>query len=144
MVPREQVTRKIVRQWIAKAETDLEDAGILVSQKSRGLGGVGFHSQQCVEKYLKAFLVAHQVDPPQTHNIGRLLDLVATKEGALADSLRDATALNPYGVEVRYPSDLADISPELAREVLGLASKVRDAVREALREYTGEPPAWDD
>ena len=138
MAPREEVIRKIVGQWIGKAEDDFDDAGILLSHKPRGFGAVAFHSRQCAEKYLKAFLTARQVDLPKTHDIGEILDLVATKDEALAGSLRDATALNPYGVEIRYPSDVADVSPEVAGEALGLASKVRDAVREALGDFVGE------
>ena len=132
------VLRKLVGQWTVKAEEDFRDAGTLLSHEPPSQGGTAFHSQQCGEKYLKAFLTAHQVEFPQTHRIKELLDLIAPADPGLAESLPDADKLSPYGVEVRYPSDFPEMSPARAKEAFELASKVRDAVREALRGFLGE------
>ncbi len=137
MTPHEKSVREFVLEWIAKAEDDLRDAEILVSQKPPSLGGTAFHSQQCAEKYLKAFLVRHDVESPNTHDIKELLNLIATVDAALAESLLDARALTPYGVTIRYPGDFPEMSAERAKEAFELASKVRDAVREALGEFVG-------
>jgi HEPN domain-containing protein len=52
-------------------------------------------------QYLKALLVQRQVEFPKTHDIAKLLDRVATVDLATAESLRDADALTPFGVEAR-------------------------------------------
>ncbi len=48
---------------------------------------------------------------------------------------RNVTALNPYGVDIRYPADFPEMTLEDSKEALVLAAKVRDAVRSALKEF---------
>ena len=43
-------------------------------------------------------------------------------------------SLTPYGVEVRYPSDIPEPSQRETEEALSLAKKVRDAVASRLKE----------
>jgi len=64
--------------------------------------------------------------------LGELLDLVAGRDAPLADLLRDITALNPYGVEYRYPGDFPELAREDAEQAFRLAKKVRDAVVTSL------------
>jgi HEPN domain-containing protein len=87
MKPPEQVQRDLVRQWIQKADQDLAAAEILLKDGDRFRPVIAFHSQQSVEKYLKAVLVRHQVYFPKTHDIRKVLDLVATCEPATAAAL---------------------------------------------------------
>ena len=132
MRPPEAVKRDLVRQWLAKAEEDFGVAEHLIFQESSFFTTVGFHAQQAAEKYLKAFLDWRQIEFPKTHDLDRLLDLVATGENALADLLRDTIILTDYCVEVRYPGDRREISQEEARKAVKLAKKVRDAILESL------------
>jgi HEPN domain-containing protein len=76
MKPPEEVLRGLVEQWISKAELDYEAGSRLVNQAGPLREIVAFHCQQAVEKYLKAFLVRHQVEFPKTHNLEQLLDLL--------------------------------------------------------------------
>ncbi|MEK7404871.1 MAG: HEPN domain-containing protein [Acidobacteriota bacterium] len=85
------------------------------------------------------FLISHQIDFPKTHNLGELLDLVARIDTALAERLRDATALNPYGVEYRYPGDFPESTQEDAEAAFGLAQKVRAAMIPKLARFLEEP-----
>jgi len=133
MGPREeQVRNKLVRQWLHKADTDLEAAEALLSQDPPFLYPSCFFSQQAAEKHLKALLTWHQVEFPKTHVIGELLDLLAEVDPSLAQSLADTTALNPYGVEIRYPGDQPEPDSVQATTALDLARKVRDAIMRAL------------
>lgn len=137
MTPHEKNVRALVAECVTLADDDLREADILISHEPPGLRGTAFLSQQCAEKYLKAFLATNDVEPPWTHSIEKLLDLIEPIDAALANSLREADALSPYGVTIRYHGDFPDMSPELAKEAFDLASKVRDAVREALGEFVG-------
>ena len=110
MRPPEEVKQDLVKQWLKKAEKDLGLARDLVAENKPYLEAVGFHSQQAAEKFLKALLVHHQIEFPKTHNLGEILDLVASVDQNLADSLREATALNPYAIQVRYPDDYIGIT----------------------------------
>lgn len=128
MQPPEEVKRQLVRQWMAKAEQDFGLAEHLVAERSPYLLAVGFHAQQAAEKYLKSFLVHHQRAFPKTHDIDELLDRAATVDKALAEALRTAVALNPYGVDERYPGDSPDMTENDAVEALALARLVRNAI----------------
>jgi HEPN domain-containing protein len=133
MKPPEEAKRELVEQWLAKADEDFGLAEHLLSEQSPYLGAVGFHSQQAAEKYLKAFLIHHQIDFPKTHDLVEILDLVARVAPALAQSLQDIRALNPYGVEIRYPGDIPQLNVADARQAVELAGKLREAIRAALK-----------
>jgi HEPN domain-containing protein len=46
-----------VREWIERAESDLKNASLVLRAGERCPSDtVCFHAQQCVEKYLKAYL----------------------------------------------------------------------------------------
>lgn len=128
----EQVKRDFVRQWLRKAVGDLSAARHLLVGEPELARGAAFHAQQAVEKLLKAALVWHQVEFPKTHDIGRLVDLVATADADLAAATREAAEVTPFGVETRYPGDESEPTQAEAEMAVGLAERVRDAVRERL------------
>ena len=103
MKPPEEVKRKLVQQWLAKAEEDIEAAEALLSGERTFLYPSCFHSQQAAEKYLKAYLTRRQVEFPGMHSIREILNLVKTVDEELATELLPAAALTPYGVEVHCP-----------------------------------------
>jgi len=89
------------------------------------------HSRQ-PKKYLKAFLVWHQIEFPKTHDIGKLITLAADVDVDLPDALGEAETLTPFGVDLRYPGDYADVTSEDAQNALAVAKRVRDEIRNRL------------
>ena len=138
MMPPEQARARIVSEWLRKADADMGLAEHLLSEKAPFYNAIAFNCQQAAEKFIKAFLVWAQVDFPKTHDLTELLALAAPINDYLAAQLREATALTPYGVELRYPGDRPDASPAEAREAVRLARKVRDAVLPLLSRPTPE------
>jgi HEPN domain-containing protein len=132
MRPPEEIKRKVAAEWLSKANSDFDLAEHLLAEGTAFLNAIAFSSQQAAEEYLKAFLVWHQVSFPKTHDLEEILDLVETVDADLAESLRDIIILTLYGVELRYPGDRPDATPEVAREAVALARKVRDAVLNVL------------
>ena len=135
MKPPDVALRELVLRWLDKANADFDAAGQLCAQPGRFREIVAFHCQQAVEKYLKAFLVRCQVEFPKTHDIAKLLDRVGTVDRSMAESLRDADMLTPFGVEVRYPSDAPELPAGGEAEAIAIARRVRDAVMISLRPY---------
>lgn len=131
MRPPEEIKKELLNQWLSKADEDFWAAEQLM-EECRFPGVVGFHAQQAAEKYLKAFLTWHQVEFPKTHDIGKLLDLVSTVNDILASSLQDANILSVYGVDIRYPGDIPELTIQEAEKTVTLAEKVRDAIKAAL------------
>ncbi|MGP8245254.1 MAG: HEPN domain-containing protein [Bryobacteraceae bacterium] len=77
----------------------------------------------------------HQVEFPKTHDIAKLLDGVATVNAQLADSLRDADMLTPFGVEVRYPSDAPELLEGAEIEAVEIARRLKDVIMISLQPY---------
>ena len=118
------MSNEYLREWIRKAEEDYE-AGITLGRKRKRPtpNVVGFHCQQCIEKYLKAYLVMQGVPFPKTHDLLELhkicLSLDPTFEmiGDLLDRL------NPYAVEFRYPGE--EVSIEEAKMAVRAMEEAR-------------------
>lgn len=134
MKPPEDVALRLARDWLAKAATDLLVCERLLTEGVEFSEAVAFHAQQAAEKSLKALLVARQVEFPKTHDIERLLELVAFDDGSLAEALVDAPELTPYGVEYRYPGEYAPVSAETASACVSHANRVYDEISQRLPE----------
>lgn len=131
--PEDEVQR-LVSEWVSKADLDLLTVDRLCPEDAfRDI--VAFHAQQAAEKYLKALLTRHQIEFPKTHELRRLLALLAEVEPQLTASLTDIKWLEPYGVDVRYPGDRPDTLPGDARRARDLALMVRDSVMAVLGPY---------
>jgi HEPN domain-containing protein len=128
MQPLDPDIESLLRQWIEKAEADLEvarqmSAEAAANRRIREI--VGFHCQQAAEKYLKALLTRYQVEFPRTHDIKTLLQLVGTASSQVANALSGARWLTPFGVEIRYPGDTAEMLPGDEAKAIEIASHVR-------------------
>lgn len=62
-----------VKKWRIKADHDLKIGKdeMLADEPSTDM--ICFHMQQCVEKYLKAFMIAHGNEITKTHNISFII-----------------------------------------------------------------------
>jgi HEPN domain-containing protein len=121
----------VIREWVLKADSDLEAARLLVRSGPKfPTEAVCFHAQQCVEKYLKAYLVFREIEFPRTHGIPFLLNLIPEGERT-ALSAADQVLLTAYATGIRYPGWI-DLTPTEARYALRLARAVRSEVRKRL------------
>ena len=131
----EQVKWDFVQQWLDKARKDLAAGEVLLKGNFEDYDSVGFHAQQAAEKFVKAFLVRHQIEFPKSHDIALLRQLVARVDPRLAEKLATADVLTPYGVEFRYPGDLPSVSHDEGKKALRLAEQARDLILESLKSY---------
>ena len=118
-------------QWVNKAEDDFRVAEReLRVTDLPSYDAICFHSQQCAEKFLKAFLSEHAITFPPTHALVALLPLslpLAADFNTIRQNLEDLTV---YGVRVRYPG--FDATLPAAREALAAANRVRAYIRGKL------------
>jgi HEPN domain-containing protein len=122
-----------VKTWLAYADGDIQIAEHAMKLKSNvPYRIIAFHAQQCAEKYLKAYLVYHDVEFPYTHSIRRLLEMCA-QYADWANSIIDARELTPYATTARYPGEEEEVTQSEAKRAIELAMKVRKTVREALK-----------
>ena len=135
MRPPDIVLRELVVQWLDKADSDLDAVEELSSHGTRFREIIAFHCQQAVEKYLKAFLVRHQVEFPKTHDIAKLVARCANIDEKFAVQVADSSVLTPYGVDARYPGDLPEVLLGGEIEFLAIARRVRTVVYGSLEAY---------
>src|SRR5437016_2122878 len=95
------------REWIAKAEEDFTVATILSRPRKKPLwGALCFHSQQSVEKYLKARLNEASLPIPKTHDLEQLLNLTIPVEPLWAAFRPALKRLTDAAVMPRYPGNV--------------------------------------
>jgi HEPN domain-containing protein len=129
---RDKIIGDLVREWIKKAENDLLTAERELSFEDPVTDAVCFHCQQAVEKYLKAFLVHHQIYFTKTHSIMNLLELCDAVDSSFKDELEYADDLTDYAIEFRYPGVLPEVEVKEAEKALETARKVKEFVLEKL------------
>jgi HEPN domain-containing protein len=131
---REQVVWDFVQEWMRKAESDLRAAEHLLRLEQEDYFTAAFHAQQAAEKFLKAFLVRHQILFGKTHDIQELLKLAGGPDAPLRRELASAEMLTAFGVEFRYPGgQVADL--ETAQKAVAEAARLRAKVLEHLEDY---------
>ena len=127
--------KEILKRWIMYADNDLKVAQHEIKNEDCVVNAVCFHAQQCVEKYLKAFLIFHDKPIVKTHDIALLLkqcieidpDFKKLEEMGVQE-------LTVYSVQSRYPDFFYEITIEDAKEAIRIAQKVKRFVRKKLRE----------
>ena len=136
-MPSESAKSAVVRQWVAKAEDDYKLAAYVLTMGQNGpFIGICFHAQQCVEKYIKALLIIHEVDFPKTHDIERLVQLLPPTV-FLPIAMPDQALLTSYAVTARYPGDDEPVSRADARHAMTIVRKTRKAARNFLSKNIG-------
>jgi HEPN domain-containing protein len=96
-----------LRQWLEIADSDLA----LAEHASKNMWPVPyaiicFHCQQAVEKYLKWFLVMHDIEPPRIHDLEELLKLCAAIAPQFSVIYEKCSVLSGYAVQGRYPNEI--------------------------------------
>jgi HEPN domain-containing protein len=118
-------------EWIRKAEQDFQYAQIGMRQKNSPLyDGVCFHAQQCAEKYIKAFLVRHNIEFRKTHDLIELQRSCSQVDSAFSLITDPLKLLFVYAVDIRYPGVSA--TKDDAREAVTAMKQVRTFVRARL------------
>ena len=100
--------RPITGEWVEKAEEDYRVARRERSAKPPAYNAVCFHTQQCVEKYLKALLQEHEIPFHRTHDLEALMKLCLPVMPELKQHREQLQWLTGFAVEVRYPGIDAD------------------------------------
>lgn len=130
MMPPDQT--HLIHQWVQRAEEDYRNAEyVLTLAEDCPVGTVSFHSQQCVEKYLKALLVRHSLLVPRTHDLLELYHRVPSDRRPLL-SEEWLAILNRYAVEARYPGDWDIISRREAEDAFRIAQTIRVTISQEL------------
>ncbi|ODS34232.1 MAG: HEPN domain protein [Candidatus Scalindua rubra] len=94
---------KIVNKWIKKADEDFNFADSNLKEESSFYAQICFHFHQAAEKYLKAFIVAFDLEFEKIHNLISLLEICSEKDKSLLSLSDDCEYLNTAYIDTRYP-----------------------------------------
>jgi HEPN domain-containing protein len=116
----------MAKEWLRYAAGDLLAARHMIEDMyPKQTEIAAWHCQQCVEKALKAFLVAHDIDPPKIHDLEKLASLCQNSDDIFTEIQDDCRKINPYGTASRYPDGIA-VNEIIAKTLIGRAQKVYD------------------
>jgi HEPN domain-containing protein len=125
-----QATRDYIKQWILKAEEDLLVVSRLTAGQIVAPAAICFHCQQAAEKYLKVFLIVHEVEIRRTHNIEFLLSECCDINMVFGEI--DAKNLSDYGVDIRYPGDMYIPDESEVRDSIDIAQRIKSIVENSI------------
>ncbi len=124
--------KRQVLKWTHLAEEDFRLAEHAFTMKSNiPYRLIGYHAQQCAEKYLKGYLVSKLIDFPYSHSIEVLIKLCPPESG-LHSLIEESAELTNYAIARRYPGDYGKIAKKDAIIAVESASNIRDRVRTLL------------
>jgi len=111
-------------EWLYKAEHDLASSDYLLSSPDPLFDISIYHTQQCAEKSLKAYLAFMEKEIENTHNLKMLVEICAQIDSEFNTLYDDCIFLNPYATLYRYPQ--GDLMP--SRETVVNAIKTSQRI----------------
>jgi HEPN domain-containing protein len=127
---------EIIREWLAKADENFEFALVNLEEGKAFFALICFHFQQAAEKYLKAYIVAHDLEFRKIHDLPALLKTCTRKNSSLEQLNSDCEFLNAFYIETRYPVHWpTHFTRQEAAKAKSAADRVRQVITEALSPF---------
>jgi len=125
---------ELAKEWLRASQLDLENIGYIIKVEHL-TSIIAFHSQQSVEKTLKALLVSKKLPIPRVHSLNKLFSLCATD--IKNDNFDLVQLLDSLYIESRYPGEMGLLpygQPTLedAKEFYTFANELFEKVRNQL------------
>lgn len=125
------VTEQTLR-WLSVARQDASTARDLLDSRPEAANWVCYMSQQSAEKSLKAALVADRIDPPRTHRLADLRDLLPP-DWDIPGSTADLERVSKWVEQSRYFNGWEDLTIEDAVWGIDMALAIYRAVVSELQ-----------
>ena len=119
-------------EWVEVAEDDYDAVKLHLQRSSKrpSYNKICFNAQQCIEKYLKAWLQEANLPTPRTHDLNELLDVIVPARPEWETWRTDFSAFDKYAVDARYPGYVATEAD--AEHAVRICDEVRQTVRNML------------
>jgi HEPN domain-containing protein len=127
--------KKIAEEWLKSASDDLRVIERIISDEHL-THIVAFHSQQCIEKSLKAVCEEFEIEAGKIHNLERLFQLVRGHLEVDTDP-NLIPMLDKLYIDSRYPGDLGLLpegkpTPEYSKSFHDFAERIYEKVKSTL------------
>ena len=97
------VNRGIVKEWLSNADADFQFARVNFEEKKPFYAQISFHFQQAAEKYLKAYIIANELEFQKIHDLSFLVKICLSKDSSFDKIKDDCEFLNTFYIDTRYP-----------------------------------------
>lgn len=124
------VTESVLR-WLELARRDLRGAHNQMVADPTEPALACFHAQQAGEKALKAALVAEGIDPPRSHDLNELRDLLPDV-WEIPGTTTELSRISKWAEESRYEVDIEDFIDPTATWGIAMARAMCNAVVSVL------------
>ena len=131
-MPLEDAKREDTRAWLLKARGDLAKAHHAMTAEEPFRDDAVYHSQQAVEKAMKALLTWHDVPFRKTHSLEELGRQCIVIDQSLQILVDQAVPLSEYAWKFRYPGEEELPTVVETDEALAIAHAVIDAISARL------------
>ena len=123
---------EILQQWLDKGKNDIRSAEYLSTMQHPTPDEIiCYLCQQSAEKYFKAFVFSHDIEPEKTHDLKELLDVCQKYNAEFSTLLPKAYILTRYAVIPRYPNEL-EITGEDMKTAIGYAKDIQEFVLKVI------------
>ena len=123
---------ELLQEWIDRGHNDFRSADYLSTMHHPTPDEIiCYLCQQSAEKYLKAFLFLHDVEPPKIHDLNELLEMCKEKDSGFSALLPQLNILTDYGVLPRYPKQLGITSNDM-KLAINYAKVVQEFILKAV------------
>lgn len=123
-MPPENRNKKSAEEWLARAKSCLA----IATQAKPAIvfwEDLCFNAQQASEKAIKAIFIAHGRKFLYTHDLGKLLNQLATElKMTIPSGVAASTALSDYALSARYPGLSEPATREDHRDAVEIAEAV--------------------
>ena len=97
------VDREIIDEWLAKADEDFDFARINLEEEKPFFAQICFHFHQSAEKYIKAYIVANDLEFRRVHDLLLLAKNCRAHDETFGQLIENCEYLNTFYIETRYP-----------------------------------------
>jgi HEPN domain-containing protein len=126
----------LAKEWLRYAKSDLNTAKHMFNDVNPKETEIScYHTQQCAEKSLKAYLIIKEIDPPHIHDLVELNKICKSHEPDFSTLQQYCIFLNPYGTHIRYPNELA-IDDSIAKISIDYAEKIFELCEKMILEFS--------
>ncbi len=128
---------KIIKEWLDKAEEDYLFAMSNLTEKNNFYAYICFHFHQSAEKYLKAYIIANELEFKRIHDLIELLRICNEKDSDFSILKEECEFLNPFYIDTRYPVHWGinydeDITIKAKEKVENIKGFIKEKVRDWL------------
>ena len=129
---------EILQQWLNRGEEELRSAIHLSTMHHPTPDEtICYLCQQSAEKYLKAYIFSHDIEPEKTHELEILLETCKMHNENFYSLLSKAIFLSKYAIMPRYPNELG-ITSEDMKTAIQYAKDIQKVILDVLKEdYDG-------